>query len=160
MEMRRQNQQEHHNSGSTLGAWLPVMAAAAIMVTGCLSTFLVLQMDEFRPKMGDIVAFRPGSQDGDTWQMTVPATVVSTTGHPNRSCTLDPNVMAVHGGSLIVEGRQDEPVMQYRIHWAGGRTDNAADCGTEVDLQVSRTDLQRLANAAGGFGVGDKGIHN
>jgi hypothetical protein len=136
------------------------MAAAAIMVTGCLSTFLVLQMDEFRPKVGDIVAFRPGSQDGDTWQMTVPAKMVDLTGRVDRSCTLDPNVMAAHGGSLVVEGRQDEPGTQYRIHWAGGQTDNAADCGTGVDLQVSRMDLQRLANAAGGFGVGEKGIHN
>ena len=57
-----------------LAAWLPVLAAMAIMVTGCLSTFLVLQLDEFRPKIGDIVAFKPGSEDTDMWQMTIPAT--------------------------------------------------------------------------------------
>ena len=44
------------------------------MITGCLSTFLVLQLDEFRPKVGDIVAFKPGSEDTDMWQITIPAT--------------------------------------------------------------------------------------
>lgn len=131
----------------------------AIMVTGCLSTFLVLQLDEFRPKVGDIVAFKPASQDTDMWQMTIPATLVSAMGSPVADCSLDPNVMAETGGSLVVEGRQEDPSLQYRVHWAGSRTAaNTGNCGSSADLLVSRTDLQRLANAAGGFGVGDKGI--
>jgi hypothetical protein len=146
--------------GTPLAAWLPVLAAMAIMVTGCLSTFLVLQLDEFRPKVGDIVAFRPGSQDTDMWQMTIPANRVSATGSPVAQCSLDPNVMAEKGGSLVVEGRQDVPSLQYRVHWAGSETtaQTPSNCGETADLLVSRTDLQRLANAAGGFGVGDKGI--
>ena len=71
----------------------------AIMVTGCVSTFLVLQLDEFRPKVGDIVVFRPGSQDADMWQMNIPATPVSATGQPAGECSLDPNAMAATGGS-------------------------------------------------------------
>jgi hypothetical protein len=165
--MRRPDQHEpSRNSapqgtphGTPLAAWLPVLAAMAIMVTGCLSTFLVLRLDEFRPKVGDIVAFRPGSQDTDMWQLTIPATPVAATGSPAAACSLDPNVMAEKGGSLVVEGRQDEPSLQYRVHWAGAETTRtAANCGDSVDLLVSRTDLQRLANAAGGFGVGDKGV--
>jgi hypothetical protein len=145
--------------GTSLAAWLPVIAALAIMVTGCLSTFLVLQLDEFRPKVGDIVAFRPGSQDSDMWQMTIPATMVSAMGSPVAECTLDPNSMAENGGSLVVEGRQNEPSLQYRVHWAGSQTARTSgNCGASANLLVSRTDLQRLANAAGGFGVGDKGI--
>ena len=145
--------------GTSLAAWLPVLAAMAIMVTGCLSTFLVLQLDEFRPKVGDIVAFKPGSQDTDMWQMTIPATLVSTMGSPVAECTLDPNVMAEKGGSLVVEGRQDEPSIQYRVHWAGSKTaQTTGNCGDSANLLVSRTDLQRLANSAGGFGVADKGI--
>ena len=66
--LRRPNEHEHKTSG-TLAAWLPVLAAVGIMATGCLSTFLVLQLDEFRPKVGDMVVFRPGSQDADMWQM-------------------------------------------------------------------------------------------
>jgi hypothetical protein len=145
--------------GTSLAAWLPVVAAMAIMVTGCLSTFLVLQLDEFRPKVGDIVAFKPASQDTDMWQMTIPATVVSGMGSALADCALDPNVMAETGGSLVVEGRQEDPSLQYRVHWAGSKTAGpTGNCGASADLLVSRTDLQRLANAAGGFGVGDKGI--
>lgn len=157
--MRRPNQHEDHSDGASLTTWLPVVAAMAIMVMGCLSTFLVLQLDEFRPKIGDIVVFKPGTQDSDVWQMSIPATVVSPRQSPVAVCTLDPNVMAADGGSLVVERRQDEPSLQYRIHWAGKRTTkDHANCGPAVDLTVSRTDLQRLANAAGGFGVGEKGI--
>jgi hypothetical protein len=120
----------------------------------------VLQLDEFRPKVGDIVVFKPGTQDADMWQVSIPAKKISSTGSTLASCTLDPNVMASKGGSMVVEGRQEAPTLQYRLHWAGGSTDGAAsDCGSDADLVVSRTDLQRLANAAGGFGVGDKGIH-
>jgi len=165
--MRRPDPHEPSRNGAPQGtsfaAWLPVVAAMAIMVAGCLSTFLVLQLDEFRPKVGDIVAFRPGSQDTDVWQMTIPATLMSEMGSPMGSpvgeCTLDPNVMAEKGGSLVVEGRQDKPLLQYRVHWAGSETTRTTgNCGTAADLLVSRTDLQRLANAAGGFGVGEKGI--
>jgi hypothetical protein len=166
--MRQPNQHERpRNSGpngtserAPLAAWLPVLAALAIMVTGCLSTFLVLQLDTFRPKVGDIVAFKPGSEDTDMWQMTIPARLVSATGLPAAACTLDPNVMADKGGSLVVEGREDASAVQYQVHWAGSETVHSAagNCGTSADLLVSRTDLQRLANAAGGFGVGDKGV--
>jgi hypothetical protein len=156
---QREPSRNSPSNGTSLAAWLPVLAAMAIMVTGCLSTFLVLQLDEFRPKVGDIVAFRPGSQDADMWQMDIPATRVSAMGSPVAACSLDPNVMADKGGSLIVEGRQDEPSLQYRVHWAGGETARTkGDCGASAELLVSRTDLQRLANAAGGFGVGDKGV--
>jgi len=142
-----------------LATWLPVLAAMAIMITGCLSTFLVLQLDAFRPKIGDIVAFKPGSQDTDMWQMKIPARLISRTGQAQADCSLDPNMMAEKGGSLVVEGLQTAPILQYQVHWAGSATDHASEnCGESASLVISRTDLQRLANAAGGFGVGDKGI--
>src|SRR3978361_813643 len=100
------NRPENAPQGAPLSAWLPVLAAMAIMITGCLSTFLVLQLDEFRPRVGDIVAFKPGSQDSDMWQMAIPATLVSATGSPVAECSLDPNVMADKGGSLVAGGRQ------------------------------------------------------
>jgi hypothetical protein len=156
--MRRPDEHQGNRQGASITSWLPVLAAMAIMVTGCLSTFLVLQLDEFRPKLGDIVVFKAGSEDSDTWQMSIPATVITATNKPEM-CTLDPNVMASDGGSLVVEGRQDEPTLQYHIHWAGTQTSKGeTNCGPAADLTVSRTDLQRLANAAGGFGIADKGI--
>ena len=145
--------------GISSEAWLPVLGAIVIMITGCLSTFLVLQLDEFRPKVGDIVAFKSGSEDTDMWQITIPATSVSAIGSPPAKCSLDPNVMAATGGSLVVEGVEEKPSLQYRVHWAGsGTAKTTGDCGELASLLLSRTDLQRLANAAGGFGVGDKGI--
>jgi hypothetical protein len=132
----------------------------AIMVTGCVSTFLVLQLDEFRPKVGDIVVFKPGSQDPDMWQLTIPGTLLSQTGSPGRPCSMDPNIMATTGGSLVVESRQTDPSLQYVVHWIGAQTaaTENGSCGADATVRVSRTDLQRLANAAGGFGIGDKGI--
>jgi hypothetical protein len=56
-----------------------------------LSIVLVLQLDEFRPKVGDIVVFRPASQNSIISQMTVPASATSFHG---AECSLDPNVMA------------------------------------------------------------------
>jgi hypothetical protein len=131
-----------------------------VMITGCVSTLLVLQMDEFQPKIGDIVVFKPSSGDSDMWQLSIQATTVSAMNSPGSACSLDPAVMATNGGSLIVEGRQDGSPPHYRVHWAGNRTSTkaGADCGPVVDLAMSRGDLQRLANAAGGFGVGDKGM--
>ncbi len=157
--MRRPDHQQHKSTPTSLTAWLPVLAAVGIMATGCLSTFLVLQLDEFRPKVGDMVVFKPNTQEADTWQMLIPASVVSPTGEVTGVCSLDPNVIAAAGGSIVVEARQDVPTVQYRVRWAGERTTSTgADCGQSALLTVSRTDLQRLANSAGGFGIGNKGI--
>ena len=93
------------------------------------------------------------------WQMTIPATLLSAAGAPGGTCSLDPNAMAEYGGSLVVEGLEAQPSLQYHVHWSGAASAKAmGGCGAEANLLVSRTDLQRLANAAGGFGVGDKGI--
>ena len=161
--MRRSDQREPGRNplpqGAPFTAWLPVLGAMAIMVTGCLSTFLVLQLDEFRPKVGDMVVFKPGSEGTETWQLTIPATPVSAMGSPVGKCLLDPNVMAAAGGSLVVESRRTEPSLLYVVHWAGAETSKGnANCGSDANLMVSRIDLQRLANAAGGFGIGEKGI--
>jgi hypothetical protein len=161
--MRRPNPDSRNSSSHLTGltAWLPVLAAMAIMVVGCLSTFLVLQLDEFRPKLGDIVTYKPGSEDSDMWQMLISASVVRPDGAVAGTCKLDPNVMAEKGGSLIVEALDASAEAQYRIHWQGSQTTATKDgCGTSAELTVSRTDLQRLANAAGGFGIGDKGMHD
>jgi hypothetical protein len=99
--------------------------------------------------------FRPGSQDNDTWQLDVPATRIT----GSAGCILNPNVMAADGGSLVVESRQETSPPLYGLHWAGGHTANgAADCGQAADVTVTRVDLQKLANSAGGFGIGNKGV--
>jgi hypothetical protein len=129
-----------------------------IMLTGFLGTLMVLQLDAFRPRVGDMVVFRPNSQDSDVWQLQVPATEVA--GRVGMSaCTLNPTVMATNGGSLVVEARRETSPPVYRLHWAGKQTDSGpTDCGPAADFSVTRTDLQKLANAAGGFGINDKGV--
>jgi hypothetical protein len=162
--MRRSEQHEPSRNGAphgtlrgtSLATWLMLMMATAIMMIFYLSIVLVLQLDAFRPKVGDIVVFRPLSQNSIISQMTVPA---SATRFHGAECSLDPNVIAEEGGSMIVEARQDEPSLLYRVHWGGSKTALASsDCGGSADLLMSRADLQKLANAAGGFGVGDKRI--
>jgi hypothetical protein len=153
--MKQQNSGHRGERGTPLTAWAPVLAAVAIMVTGCLSTLMALELDAFRPKVGDVVVFRPGSQDNDTWQLDVPATRIT----GSAGCILNPNVMAADGGSLVVESRQETSPPLYGLHWAGGHTANgAADCGQAADVTVTRVDLQKLANSAGGFGIGNKGV--
>jgi hypothetical protein len=155
--MRRQNEHNTDHRETSLAVWAPALVAMGIMLTGFLGTLMVLQLDAFRPRVGDMVVYKPNSQDSDVWQLQVPARdVVSRSGL--TSCTLNPTVMATSGGSLVVESRQDVSPPIYRLHWAGTHTDNGAtDCGASADFSVTRTDLQKLANAAGGFGVGDKG---
>jgi len=147
--MRRPDHREDHSHNtSLLTTWLPIVTAMAIMVTGCLSTLLVLEMDEFQPKIGDIVVFKPGSQDTDMWQLSIQATMLPAKSAPATDCSLDPNVMATGGGSLVVEGREEEPSLLYRVHWSGDRTSKGSDnCGSAVDL--GRRWSPRLASRAG-----------
>jgi hypothetical protein len=156
--MKRPDQPQEERSAQAINAWVPLIAAAMVIVTGCVSTFLVLLLDEFRPKLGDMVVYRPGSQDTDLWQMALPAYPSSAETAP--VCVLDPNVMAAEGGSLVVEARLTD-ANRYMVHWAGRATSaGATDCGAAADVWISRQDLQRLANAAGGFGIRDKGIRD
>src|SRR4051794_37873766 len=115
--MRRQNQERHEQPAARLSAWTPVSAAVAIMAMGCLTTFLALQVDGPRPKVGDMVVFRPGSQDADPWPIEIAATEVSREAVGANTCKLDPSVMAKDGGSLVVEARRETAPPIYRLHW-------------------------------------------
>lgn len=156
--MRQSNQRHDSPNTSPAAAWLPGVAAAMVMIAGFLGTFLILQMGHMRPTVGDIVSFNPSPQTADTWRMSIPATIVARGGASAGTCTLDPSVLLTHGGSFVVEARLSTP-LAYQVHWSGAQTGNAGeDCGRVADLRVSPVDLQRLANAAGGFGVLNKGV--
>ncbi|MDR3535606.1 MAG: hypothetical protein P4L71_03815 [Acetobacteraceae bacterium] len=156
--MRRQDQDKSDEQGTPLAVWGPALIAMGVMLTGFVGTLMVLELDAFRPKVGDMVVFQPNSQDTDVWQLEVPATEVAGRNGAG-TCMLNPTVMATNGGSLVVEARRETSPPVYRLHWAGKQTESGAnDCGPTADFSVTRTDLQKLANAAGGFGVGNKGI--
>lgn len=155
----RQRDEDRDDTVQTFAAYLPAFVAVVVMMIGFISTLMVLQLDVMQPKVGDMVVFKPGTLDNDAWQLEVAA--INVAGRPAEQgpCLLNPNVMVQTGGSLVVEQRSLDGSKLYRLHWAGGRTaDGSGDCGNHADMTLSRTDLQKLANAAGGFGVGNKGI--
>jgi hypothetical protein len=109
-------------------------------------------------RVGDILVFKPDASVADG----LPITATRSTPLPQqsaltRTCTLDPAVMAHEGGSIVVETQSlTQPV--YGVHWSGRRTStDAADCGSSVDLTMSRMDLQSLVNSIGGFSINSRG---
>ena len=126
--------------------------AAGAMLIGCFVAFSLMNLEGLRPKVGEIVVYRSRLQERDIWQLQV--VKYRPTSNDSDICVMDPAVMAEGGGSLVVEARDDtSPEAPYRLHWAGAHTARGAgDCSGSADLEVSRTDLQKLANAAGGFG--------
>jgi len=136
-------------------AWGPALAAALlIMSLGGMTTWLALKFDALRPQIGDMIVFVPAQGDADTWQLKVSTTSVAGRDEAAGPCVFDPNEMSAAGGSLIVESREETTPPRFQIHWAGQHTaKGSGDCGTTADLTLDRNDLQRLANAAGGFGA-------
>jgi hypothetical protein len=140
----------------TWPAWGYALSAAVLIIAiGGLTTFLALRFDALRPQVGDMIVFVPTAPDSDSWQLKIAATsVTGRDGDKTRPCAFDPNVISVAGGSLIVEAREDASPPRFQLHWAGRHTAaGEEDCGAAADLSLDRYDLQRLANAAGGFGV-------
>jgi hypothetical protein len=136
---------------------------ATILLTACLGAMFVLQLEQFGPEVGAMVVFKPGTQRMDLWHISAPAAdsvrFDATGGTIARVCNLSPSAMAEGGGSLVVEARHMSSPPIYHVHWVGLRTsDGSGDCGKEADLVLSRTDLQKLANTAGGYGAGAKTI--
>jgi len=130
------------------------MAAVLIVAIGGMTTYLALKFDSLRPRVGDMIVFVPTQGDVDSWQLAVATTAVSGRDAAVGPCVFDPNTMSAGGGSLVIESRQDASPPRFLLHWAGQHTANGpGDCGATADVMLDRYDLQRLANAAGGFGV-------
>jgi hypothetical protein len=104
--------------------------------------------------VGDIIAFEP--DPGPISGSAVLASGRIAVHRPNQfGCILDLDTLRRYGGSLVAEARLASEGESYRMHWAGERTaPNSGDCGPNADLIVERSDLRRLAAAAGGYVVG------
>jgi len=125
-----------------------------IIGIGALTTYLALRFDALRPQLGDMIVFVPSANASDSWQLRVETTSVAGRQEAAGPCVFDPNEMTASGGSLVIEARHETSPPQFRVHWAGQHTaKGAGDCGAAADFTLERYDLQRLANAAGGFGV-------
>jgi len=133
----------------------PVLAAALLIVAiGGLTTYLALKFDALRPRVGDMIVFVPTAPEADSWQLQVATAAVAGRSEAAGPCVFDPNEMSANGGSLVIEARLEASPPKFQLHWAGTHTAKGkGDCGAAADLTLDRYDLQRLANAAGGFGV-------
>jgi len=109
----------------------------------------------FGPAVGDIVQFDPQASLPVDLRTQISATRVDATG-----CVLEIAAIHRYGGSLVVEQRypgDGDPL--YRVHWAGQRSaGGAGDCGRDADLMLDNSNLDLLAMAAGGWGVGHKNL--
>jgi len=123
-----------------LGALIATILASSVAVVSAARTL------DLAPNVGDILVFKKGARMPSDWDFTA-------TNADAMACTLRPDVMATTGGSLVVEQRLDD-AGAYRVHWAGGPTsDGVTNCGSSVDVTMSREELQLLSNAVGGPGI-------
>jgi len=123
-----------------LGTLIATILASSVAVVTAART------QDLAPNVGDILVFKKGARMPSDWDFTA-------TNADAMACTLRPDVMATAGGSLVVEQRLDN-ASAYRVHWAGGPTsDGVTNCGSSVDVTMSREELQLLSNAVGGPGI-------
>jgi hypothetical protein len=158
--MIRPDQDPRDPSSLPWPAWGPAVAAVLLIIgLGGMTTWLALKFDALRPRVGDMIVFVPAGRDGDAWQLQVATTEIAGRDKDAGPCVFDPNVMSVAGGSIIIEARDDVSPPRFQLHWAGRHTAKGeGDCGGSADLTLDRFDLQRLANAAGGFGVKSRAL--
>lgn len=144
-----------HTSFASTPARAPALAATVLLVAIVgMSTWLALKFDAMRPGVGDMIVFAPAPAEADSWRLHVAPAAVAGRDAAAGPCVFDPNELSATGGSLIVEARENVSPPRFRVHWAGKRTAKGpGDCGAAADLMLDRYELQRLANAAGGFGV-------
>ena len=160
MPWRDQRQRSHDRTSDA--TWAPALTlVATVLLTACLGAMSIMELEQFGPQVGAVVVFKPGAERMDLWHISASAGDDISPGPMGdaitRACTLAPSAMAEGGGSLVVEARRMSSPPIYRVHWAGLRTsDGSGDCGKAADLVLSRTDLQKLANTVGGFGVGPR----
>ena len=133
---------------------LTLIAGALATATTGLSVFS--QLNELGPIVGNILVFKRSEVMADWWRVkaTIDERAFATWqgGGVVRTCDLSPSAMVAGGGSLVVEARRMSSPPLYRVHWAGKYTSRGLDnCGASADLVVSRSDLMRLADVAGGF---------
>jgi hypothetical protein len=147
--MRAQDDKSH----GLLPAALVAVAVALVGLAGAVK--IARTAVTFGPAVGDIVQFEPQGYLPLDIHTKIEATRADASG-----CVLDLESIHQHGGSLVVEQRYPgDGNARYRVHWAGERSaDGTANCGGDADLVLDDTNLDLLAMAAGGWGVGHKHV--
>ena len=156
--MIRPDPDQHEPPSLVFPTWAAALTAAVLIVgIGGMTTYLVLKFDALHPKVGDIIEFARLKAGTASWQIKVETAAVAGRNPSAGPCVFDPNEMSVAGGSLLIEAREEASPPRFHLHWAGRHTaKGSGDCGPAADLTLDCYDLQRLANAAGGFGIRPK----
>jgi hypothetical protein len=130
----------------------PAIFGIATMLAAAGAINVVSIMAQSGPTVGDIIAFdtRRDAPLENNARLLVH--------RPDQyACVLDLNTIRQSGGSLVVEARMPGESRAFQLHWAGDRTSSdTADCGRMADLIVDHRDMDAIAMAAGGYGVGRK----
>jgi hypothetical protein len=141
------------NNGHRAGPLPSALAGGAVLASGLCAT--VLSALPINPIVGDILVFASSEVSPDQTALRV---IAQRTGRPD--CVLDLGTMLRAGGSLVVEARIEQPAPLFRLHWAGQQTGGEADdCGSDVNVLVEANALNRLAMAAGGYGLVPAGAY-
>ncbi|WP_428535463.1 hypothetical protein [Rhodopila sp.] len=136
---------------NAIRAMQPALAATGCLLAVAVAVNAVVALACAAPRVGDIVAFVPSATmaSGDGTRL-----VAHRSGRAD--CILDLGVLRRSGGSLVVDTQLFGDAGDFRVHWAGPRTsDDPRNCGGDVDLIVGQRELNILALAAGGWGVGE-----
>jgi hypothetical protein len=136
-----------------------LMLIAGALLTVTTGLWAMSELEQLGPSVGGAIVFKPDRAATQQWSVKAAIADRRHVGLPNGAtdglCVLSPGVMALHGGSLIIEARRLSTPPAYRVHWAGGHTSaGVGDCGTQADLVLERNELMRLANVAGGVSNG------
>lgn len=133
-----------------------LMLVAGTLLTATTALCAFTELEQFGPAVGSIIVFRSTAAMAEWWHVKVAVAGSIDAAWPDGieggSCVLSPSVMSSSGGSLLVEARHMTSPPVYRVHWAGRRTSqDVGDCGKSADIVLTRSDLMRLADVAGGF---------
>ncbi|MBV8397483.1 MAG: hypothetical protein JOZ17_01930 [Acetobacteraceae bacterium] len=140
------------------GETVSVITVAALMLTLGFVTFAgALRLAESAAEMA--------LQDGDMMHLTTSHRWTRTAQsrltverQGESGCVLDLGVMAGSGGSVLIISRSARPHRIYHVQWSGPRTsEGSGDCGRSAELIVNDDELELLASAAAGWGLGLRG---
>jgi len=116
-----------------------LLVAAVISAAPRLATLM-------NNRTGDIIQLARTDEPVSDSDARIPAMVIGD--RHDRACTLNLRVMESSGGSLVIDATQFDPVLSYRVQWAGMRTSNdASDCGQAAELRVSADAITALSLA-------------
>jgi hypothetical protein len=148
------------NGSNWSGVSSVILGVVVLGLAGTVGTIgLMREIDEFGPKVGDIVSFDPQATLSRDMQTKITATRVGE--RTEAGCVLDVGAMHAGGGSVVIEARQPQTSSGYRVHWAGAHgSDDPANCGASADLLLNQDDIEILALAAGGYGVSARRLLN